>query len=179
VNILSKIKNMFTMCKTTFYQDGKWKVSLLDGETLSQVNHAQNFGFKGRPPVGSRGLLLSRSGDKSAGVLIIIENDDQAPALADGEAAVYNNHGASILLKASGDIEMSGGDVIAKTGDVIAKAGDVVIDSGSVKIAGIQVVTSQQATIIDPTGGSIVDVQARAAIVLINAALKTHGLIAS
>jgi hypothetical protein len=41
---------------------------------------------------------------------------------------------------------------------------------------GMQVVTTQQAFIANPTGGAIIDAEARAAITSINSLLRTHGL---
>ena len=46
------------------------------------------------------------------------------------------------------------------------------------KVAGVTVVREQQAAIADPTGGTTVDGQSRAAVSAILAALRTHGLIA-
>jgi Protein of unknown function (DUF2793) len=45
------------------------------------------------------------------------------------------------------------------------------------KIGGNQVVGARQAAILAPTGGTIVDIEARAAIALILGALRNHGLI--
>lgn len=49
----------------------------------------------------------------------------------------------------------------------------------SLNIGGIQVIGSQSAAIPTPTGGSVVDVEARAAVVSMLNALRTHGLIAT
>ena len=49
----------------------------------------------------------------------------------------------------------------------------------SLNIGGIQVVGNQSAAIPAPTGGSVVDVEARAAMAMILDALRTHGLIAT
>lgn len=45
-------------------------------------------------------------------------------------------------------------------------------------LGGERVVTTRQAAIDDPTGGAVVDAQARATITAILQALRTHGLIA-
>lgn len=55
-----------------------------------------------------------------------------------------------------------------RVGDVVARAID---------IGGVQVVGSRQAAIESPAGGSVIDVEARAAIGAILAALRSHGLI--
>lgn len=46
-------------------------------------------------------------------------------------------------------------------------------------IGGVQVVGAQQPPIANPTGGSLIDTEARAAITAINLALRSHGLIAT
>lgn len=53
------------------------------------------------------------------------------------------------------------------------------LTASSLEIGGVQVVGSQSAAIPDPTGGSFIDAEARAAITLILNALRTHGMIAS
>jgi phage gp45-like len=108
MSLLSKIKNLITLCQTTVYQSGAWKVSLFGGETLSNIPHMQNFGLKGRAPVGAKGLLLSRGGDKSAGILIALEDDSEAPDLAEAEVSIYNAHGAVVHLLADGTITIAG-----------------------------------------------------------------------
>ena len=54
-----------------------------------------------------------------------------------------------------------------------------IMHAETVKIDGQQVVSSQEASIANPSGGSTVDTAARAAIGQILAALRNHGLIAS
>jgi hypothetical protein len=49
----------------------------------------------------------------------------------------------------------------------------------ALEVGGIQVVGSQQGAITDPTGGSVIDTEARGAIGLILSALRMHGLIAT
>lgn len=49
----------------------------------------------------------------------------------------------------------------------------------SLNIAGNQVVGERRPAIADPTGGTVVDVESRAALASVLAALRTHGLIES
>ncbi len=51
--------------------------------------------------------------------------------------------------------------------------------ANEVLVAGIKVVGAQGAGVADPAGGSVIDSQARSAIALVLAALRTHGLIAT
>jgi len=162
MSLLSKLKNLITLCKTTTLQNGAWKVTLFDGQTLADVPHMQNFGFHSSAPTGAKGLLLSRGGEKSAGILVVLEDDDSAPSLAEGEVAIYNNHGTVVKLQASGDVLVDGGSVN--------------IQSGDLEIAGTKVVTNQQPPIVPPSGGVIIDAEARAAVASVIITLQTHGL---
>lgn len=124
MSLLSKLKNLITLCKTTTLQNGAWKVTLFDGQTLADVPYMQNFGFHSSAPTGAKGLLLSRGGEKSAGILVVLEDDSNAPSLSEGEVAVFNDHGAVIKLKADGNTEIVSGDLTVTTGDITA-SGDV------------------------------------------------------
>ena len=53
------------------------------------------------------------------------------------------------------------------------------VAAAQLEIGGVQVVGSQGAAIVSPSGGSTVDSEARSAIGLILAALRQHGLIAT
>jgi hypothetical protein len=57
------------------------------------------------------------------------------------------------------------------------QVGDVVADRLS--IGGVQVVGARQAAVAMPSGGAVIDAQARSAISAILAALAAHGLVAS
>ncbi len=48
----------------------------------------------------------------------------------------------------------------------------------TLSVQGVQVVGSQAAAIVAPTGGTVIDVQARATVTLMLATLRSHGLIA-
>lgn len=50
---------------------------------------------------------------------------------------------------------------------------------GTVTVGGLAVVGAQQAAIAAPSGGSVVDVQARSSLTAVLQALRTHGLIAT
>ncbi len=53
------------------------------------------------------------------------------------------------------------------------------ISARSVKIGGVQLVGSRQAAIVNPSGGSSVDTEARLAVTQILSALRIHGLIST
>ena len=102
----------------------------------------------------------------------------QPTTLAEGEKSVGNyNVGNSILFAESGDINAVcvGGNfnITATEVDVTGN----VNTSGVYKVGDTQVVGAQQGAIADATGGSVIDVEARAVQALILTALRTHGLI--
>lgn len=53
-----------------------------------------------------------------------------------------------------------------------------IVPAAAVKIGGVQVVGERQPAIAEPTGGTVIDVEARTALACVLAALHTHGLIA-
>lgn len=52
------------------------------------------------------------------------------------------------------------------------------VDAARIEIGGVQVLGARQPAIADPAGGSVVDVEARAAIATLLAGLRAHGLVA-
>jgi hypothetical protein len=54
-----------------------------------------------------------------------------------------------------------------------------IVAGSQFRVGGVQVVGSQSAAISDASGGSIIDIQARAAVSQILSALRVHGLISS
>lgn len=90
----------------------------------------------------------------------------------------------ALVLGAGSDAKIyyDGTDLIIKPN--VVGSGKAKIDgdlnvTGAVFIDGLQVVTNQQGAIANPTGGIIIDSEARTAIVSILDTLRTHGLIAT
>lgn len=54
-----------------------------------------------------------------------------------------------------------------------------VLTASSLKIGGVQIVGNQIAAIADPTGGAVIDSEARTAIGFVLEALRAHGLIST
>ncbi|WP_439240860.1 phage baseplate assembly protein V [Lonepinella sp. BR2474] len=85
----------------------KTQVSGLAGETLSDVELMQQFGFTSVPPQGTQAVILPIGGATTHGVVIATEcGAFRVKNLQDGEVAVYDKSGSSIVLKQGRLIEI-------------------------------------------------------------------------
>lgn len=76
------------------------QVSGLAEETLQDIEQLQQFGFTSSPPAGSDVIVLPLGGNTSHGIIVATEHSSyRIKSLASGEVAVYNQSGASIILK--------------------------------------------------------------------------------
>lgn len=78
----------------------KTQVSGLSGEIISDLEFMQQFGFTSVPPANTQAVIIPIGGATSHGVVIATENGEfRIKNLKGGEVAVYNQSGASIVLK--------------------------------------------------------------------------------
>lgn len=85
----------------------KIQVEGLDGETVQDLEHAENFGFTSNPPAGSDCVVVLLGGKTSHGIIVTTTNGAyRITGLSDGETAVYNADGAKIVLKKGRVIEI-------------------------------------------------------------------------
>lgn len=85
----------------------KIQVEGLDGETVQDLEHAENFGFTSNPPAGSDCVVVPLGGKTSHGIIVTTTNGAYRIAgLSDGETAVYNADGAKMVLKKGRVIEI-------------------------------------------------------------------------
>lgn len=85
----------------------KIQVEGLDGETVQDLEHAENFGFTSNPPVGSDCVVVPLGGKTSHGIIVTTTNGAyRITGLSDGETAVYNADGAKMVLKKGRVIEI-------------------------------------------------------------------------
>ena len=83
------------------------KASLLAGETRTDVERFQNFGFSSNPPADSECIALAIGGDREHLVIIAAESRNvRVKDLANGESVVYTDDGTIIHLKKGGEIEI-------------------------------------------------------------------------
>lgn len=85
----------------------KIQVEGLDGETVQDLEHAENFGFTSNPPAGSDCVVVPLGGKTSHGIIVTTTNGAyRITDLSDGETAVYNADGAKMVLKKGRVIEI-------------------------------------------------------------------------
>ena len=85
----------------------KIQVEGLDGETVQDLEHAENFSFTSNPPAGSDCVVVPLGGKTSHGIIVTTTNGAyRITGLSDGETAVYNADGAKMVLKKGRVIEI-------------------------------------------------------------------------
>lgn len=82
-----------------------------------------------------------------------------------------------IEIDADDNVSISAPVVKVAVSDAVEITGPVTTDT-EYRVDGVKVVGSQGSAIADPTGGSVIDAQARTTLGLILAAIRGHGLIA-
>lgn len=147
----------------------------LDTNSPENITLANQYGFHSAPPAGMNCILFAPFGYNEN--IFATSFNPNAPKINGGETLIYNNFGNKIYLKSNGDIDIVAAKNINITATITSASGDI-NTQGVYKVDGTQVVTNQQPAITPPTGGSVVDVQAREAINQIISTLQTHGLIA-
>lgn len=81
------------------------QVTAMDGETLSQIEHLQPFGFKSNAGKGGNVLLLAVGGSRAHTVAIMADDPDSAPTdLAEGETVMYDANDHELRLSATGAV---------------------------------------------------------------------------
>lgn len=114
------------------------QVSLLADEVRDEVEHFQQYGFTSNPDVGAEAVVVCVNGSREHALAIAVDDRRyRIRNLGSGEVAVYSKHGATIVLKQNGDVE-----VTPKSGSKIRLAGDVAVTgtleaSGDVKAGAI------------------------------------------
>ena len=130
------------------------QVSLLDGEVRDEIENFQAYGFTSNPRDGAEAVVVFVGGRRDHGLAIqVADRRYRIRNLESGEVAIYNDTGAKIVLRASGDIE-----VTPKTGQVIALAGSSnPVAKGDSLNSAITTLGTAIATAVSgiPTGGSV------------------------
>lgn len=83
------------------------QVSGLADETLQDVEYMQHFGLTSVPPAGSQVVVIPLGGKTTHGIVIATENGSyRVKGLKNGEVALYDSSGSTIILKNNRVIEV-------------------------------------------------------------------------
>lgn len=83
------------------------QVSGLADETLQDVELMQHFGFTSVPPAGTQVVVIPLGGKTTHGIIVATENGSfRVKNLKDGEVAIYDSSGSTIILKQGRLIEV-------------------------------------------------------------------------
>lgn len=84
------------------------QVVALDGETITDVERMEEYGFTAVPDVDSEAAIGFVNGNRDQGLILCIADRRYRPTnLASGEVMVYDKNGSKIHLKADGSIEIT------------------------------------------------------------------------
>ena len=85
----------------------KVQVSALADETLQDVELMQHFGFTSVPPANTEAVIIPIGGQSSHGVVVATEHGSfRVKNLKNGEVAIYDKSGSTIILKDGRAIEV-------------------------------------------------------------------------
>lgn len=115
----------------------KTQVSGLSGEIISDLEFMQQFGFTSVPPANTQAVIIPIGGATSHGVVIATENGEfRIKNLKGGEVAVYNQSGASIVLKQGKIIEVDCEEFNVKANTKVSFLTPEIKASGSINADG-------------------------------------------
>lgn len=97
------------------------QVSGLADETLQDVELMQQFGFTSAPPASSEVVVIPVGGKTTHSVIVATENGAfRVKGLKEGEVAVYDQSGSSIILKQGKLVEISCDNLVIHASQKIA-----------------------------------------------------------
>lgn len=102
------------------------QVSGLADETIQDLELMQQFGFTSVPPAGTQAVVIPLGGKTTHGIIVATENGSfRVKNLKNGEVAIYDSSGSTIILKNNRviDVECDAYNVKCKTYQVTASDG--------------------------------------------------------
>lgn len=105
------------------------QIVLSDFETRDKTPRLAEYGFSSNPPDDSDAVAIFVGGDRANGVIIATGHQaSRFKNLERGEVAIYNNAGASAVLKKNGDIEFTSPTIFKFAAPNAHFTGDVLVD---------------------------------------------------
>lgn len=102
------------------------QVSGLADETIQDLELMQHFGFTSVPPAGTQAVVIPLGGKTTHGIIVATEHGSfRVKNLKNGETAIYDSSGSTIILKNNRviDVECDAYNVKCKTYQVTASEG--------------------------------------------------------
>ncbi len=112
------------------------QIDALAGETLSNVERFQQYGYTSVPQSGAEAVFVCVAGNRSHPIVIAVEDRRyRLKGLQAGEVALYDDLGHIIRLGRDGIVIDGAGQDINITGAprVVVTGGDIVVDGISLK----------------------------------------------
>jgi phage baseplate assembly protein V len=154
------------------------QLAILSDETRDGCERFQQYGFTSVPFADAEAVVVFVGGLRDHPLVLAVDDRRyRKKNLQPGESALYSDEGDYLLLKRGRILELLAGTKLEVTSPLAHFSGTVDV-AGVYKVAGTQVVGPQLGAVPPPSGGSIVDAPARAAINTLIARLQTHGLTA-
>jgi phage baseplate assembly protein V len=89
------------------------QVDALAGETLSELERFQNYGFTSVPFEGSEACVVFPQGNRDHGLVIAVDDRRyRLVGLKEGEVAMYTDEGDKIHIKRGGNLEITVSDTV-------------------------------------------------------------------
>jgi len=80
----------------------------LDGETISDIERMEEYGFTASPSTDSEAVIGFLNGNREQGLVLCINDRRYRPKdLKSGEVCVYDKNGSTILLDENGNIKVT------------------------------------------------------------------------
>lgn len=84
------------------------KMKISESESLEGLEHFEPFGFTTNPPADSEALVISLGGRREHSVVLQVANRKyRVRGLKPGDVALYNQNGDKLVMKMSGETELS------------------------------------------------------------------------
>lgn len=103
------------------------QLGVLDGEPVEDAERFQPYGMTSKPTAGAEAVVVFPDGDRSHPLVIAVDDRRyRLTGLADGEVALYSEHGQTVLLKADGSVQVNAASVLVDADDVRIDADNTV-----------------------------------------------------
>lgn len=116
--IWNRLQLVFAQGRGLRVSHDKIQVKILDGETLTNIDRVEPYGYSYRPKPGCQAYVVFPSGDRTRGFALVVGDRQYNLVLEEGEAALHDDLGQKVHLKRTGvlvetplDIELRGKNI--------------------------------------------------------------------